>query len=94
MVAGAPAGFVKVNLVEMSVANVYCGTPCCVAPCDHLMTSTNPFKFVAPDELKILCQRHDLQNSEIRGLNYNILQDKWNLSANTKVNYISIFKKF
>ena len=52
------------------------------------------FKFVAPDELKILCQRHDLQNSEIRGLNYNILQDKWNLSANTKVNYISIFKKF
>ena len=52
------------------------------------------FKFVAPDELKILCQRHDLQNSEIRGLNYNILQDKWNLSLNTKVNYISKFKKF
>ena len=50
MVAIAPAGFVKVNLVEMSVANVYCGTPCCVAPCDHLMTSTNPFKFVAPDK--------------------------------------------
>jgi len=52
------------------------------------------FKFVKPDELKILCQKYDLQNSEIRGLNYNILQDKWNLSANTKVNYISIFKKF
>ena len=52
------------------------------------------FKFVKPDELKILCQRYDLQNSEIRGLNYNILQDKWNLSLNTKVNYISKFKKF
>ena len=52
------------------------------------------FKFVTPDELKILCQKYDLQNSEVRGLNYNILQDKWNLSTNTNINYISKFKKF
>ena len=51
------------------------------------------FKFVEPQKLKKLCNKNNLQLSEIKGLKYNIIMDKWGLSEDTSVNYISKFKK-
>ncbi len=51
------------------------------------------FKFVKPDELKILCEKNSLKLFEIDGVNYNILTDKWHTNKDTSVNYISVFKK-
>ena len=51
------------------------------------------FKFVEPNKLKTICKKNNLKLSEIKGLSYNILIDKWNINKNTDVNYISIFKK-
>ena len=51
------------------------------------------FKFVEPQKLENLCNKNNLQLSEIKGLKYNIIMDKWGLSEDTSVNYISKFKK-
>ncbi len=51
------------------------------------------FKFVEPQKLEKLCNKNNLQLSEIIGLKYNIIMDKWGLSEDTSVNYISKFKK-
>ncbi len=51
------------------------------------------FKFVSPEQLRQICKRNNLQLSDIKGLNYNIILDKWNISNNKDVNYISKFKK-
>ena len=51
------------------------------------------FKFVEPQKLEKLCNKNNLQLSEIKGLKYNIIMDKWGLSEDTSVNYISKFKK-
>ena len=52
------------------------------------------FNFVEPKKLKTICEKNNLKLSDIHGLKYNILFDKWDLSKNTDINYISIFKKF
>ena len=51
------------------------------------------FKFVEPSKLQIICERNNLKLSLINGLKYSILSDSWDLSKNTDVNYISVFKK-
>ena len=51
------------------------------------------FKFVEPEKLRRICKKNNLELLSTEGLNYNILLDKWNLSNNTDVNYISKFKK-
>ncbi len=52
------------------------------------------FKFVEPEKLKMICEKNSLKQSEVCGLNYNILTDTWFRNSNTSVNYISKFKKF
>ncbi len=51
------------------------------------------FKFVEPEKLQNLCKNNNLELSQINGMNYDVFNDKWDLTNNTKVNYISIFKK-
>ena len=51
------------------------------------------FKFVEPEKLENLCKNNKLNLSDIRGLSYNVLIDKWVVNKNTQVNYISKFKK-
>ncbi len=50
-------------------------------------------KFVKPEKLKDICRNNSLELSEVRGLNYNIILDQWNINNNTNVNYITMFKK-
>ena len=52
------------------------------------------FKFVEPEKLENLCKNNNLSLSDIRGLSYNVLIDKWVVNKNTQVNYISKFKKY
>ncbi len=51
------------------------------------------FKFVEPIKLEKVCKLNKLSLSSIKGLKYNILQDRWEIDNNTDVNYISKFKK-
>jgi|TARA_B100001741_G_C16549157_1_gene598397 2-polyprenyl-6-hydroxyphenyl methylase/3-demethylubiquinone-9 3-methyltransferase len=51
------------------------------------------FKFVEPDDLEKLCKKNLLRLIEINGLNYNLINNKWNLTKNVSVNYITVFKK-
>jgi len=51
------------------------------------------FKFVEPEKLNSICEKNNLKLSNIKGLSYNILLDKWVMNESTKVNYISKFKK-
>ena len=51
------------------------------------------FKFVEPEKLQNICKKNKLKFSDIHGLSYNILLDKWFIDKNTQVNYISKFKK-
>jgi len=51
------------------------------------------FKFVNPEQLKQICKKNYLELSDIKGLNYNILLDKWDISDSKDVNYITKFKK-
>tara|TARA_B100000029_G_scaffold479289_1_gene526214 strand:- start:825 stop:1553 length:729 start_codon:yes stop_codon:yes gene_type:complete len=51
------------------------------------------FQFVEPKKLEKICEKNNLKLSELNGLKYNILLDKWEINKSTDVNYISIFKK-
>ena len=53
----------------------------------------NWFKFVEPEELKKTCKKNNLKLIKIDGLKYNLITDKWMISQNKDVNYISNFKK-
>ena len=53
----------------------------------------NWFKFVEPEELKKTCKKNNLKFVKIDGLKYNLITDKWMISQNKDVNYISNFKK-
>ena len=52
------------------------------------------FKFVDPKELNLICRKNTLQLLDLKGMKFNIIQNEWNISNNTDVNYISKFKKF
>jgi len=50
-------------------------------------------KFVAPDELEIAMERAGLRTTDERGVIYNLLADRWELSADTDVNYMVLAEK-
>ena len=52
------------------------------------------FKFVEPDKLEKICGKNRLKLTNLKGLKYNILNDRWNIHNITDVNYIAQFKKF
>ena len=45
-------------------------------------------KFVTPDELEIAMERAGLATTDERGVIYNLLADRWELSTDTDVNYM------
>ncbi len=45
-------------------------------------------RFVTPDELEIAMERAGLRTTDERGVIYNLLADRWELSTDTDVNYM------
>jgi 2-polyprenyl-6-hydroxyphenyl methylase/3-demethylubiquinone-9 3-methyltransferase len=50
-------------------------------------------KFVTPDELAIAMERAGLRTGDERGVIYNLLADRWELSTDTDVNYMVLAEK-
>ena len=50
-------------------------------------------KFVKPDELIKICKKNSLSIKKIDGISFNPIVDKWNVSKDISVNYITKFKK-
>jgi 2-polyprenyl-6-hydroxyphenyl methylase / 3-demethylubiquinone-9 3-methyltransferase len=50
-------------------------------------------KFVTPNELEIAMEKSGLRATDERGVIYNILADRWQLSSDTDVNYMLAAKK-
>jgi 2-polyprenyl-6-hydroxyphenyl methylase/3-demethylubiquinone-9 3-methyltransferase len=50
-------------------------------------------KFVTPDELEIAMERAGLRASDPRGVIYNLLADRWELSTDTDVNYMRLAER-
>ena len=50
-------------------------------------------KFVTPDELEIAMELGGLRTTDERGVIYNLLADRWELSADTDVNYMVLGEK-
>ena len=50
-------------------------------------------KFVKPKDLESILYKNNLSLVKIDGMSFNILNDKWSLSKDTSVNYISEFIK-
>ena len=45
------------------------------------------YKFIKPEELEYALSSNSFKNIKFKGLNYDALKFRWNLSENTKVNY-------
>jgi len=50
-------------------------------------------KFVMPDELEIAMERAGLRSTDERGVIYNLLADRWELSTDTDVNYMVLAER-
>ena len=50
-------------------------------------------KFVTPDELEIAMERAGLRTTDERGVIYNFLADRWELSTDMDVNYMVLGEK-
>ena len=50
-------------------------------------------KFVTPDELEIAMERAGLRTGDERGVIYNLLADRWELSTDTDVNYMVLAER-
>ncbi|HKS64775.1 MAG TPA: bifunctional 2-polyprenyl-6-hydroxyphenol methylase/3-demethylubiquinol 3-O-methyltransferase UbiG, partial [Xanthobacteraceae bacterium] len=50
-------------------------------------------RFVTPDELEIAMERAGLRTSDERGVIYNLIADRWELSTDTDVNYMVLAEK-
>ena len=50
-------------------------------------------KFISPDELIKILKKNNLHLKNLDGMNFNLLNDEWNLSNDTSVNYIAKFLK-
>jgi 2-polyprenyl-6-hydroxyphenyl methylase/3-demethylubiquinone-9 3-methyltransferase len=50
-------------------------------------------KFVTPDELEIAMERAGLASTDERGVIYNLLADRWELSTDTDVNYMVLAER-
>ena len=50
-------------------------------------------KFIKPAELVSICKKNSLNLKKLDGVSFDLLFDKWNISADKSVNYIAKFKK-
>ena len=50
-------------------------------------------KFVKPEEIISLAKKSNLKLKKIDGMKFNPILDKWNISSDNSVNYITKFKK-
>jgi 2-polyprenyl-6-hydroxyphenyl methylase / 3-demethylubiquinone-9 3-methyltransferase len=50
-------------------------------------------KFVTPNELEALLEKNHLRVSDERGVIYNLLADRWQLSTDTDVNYMVVAER-
>ena len=50
-------------------------------------------KFVTPEDLKNILLKNNLKLDKLDGMNFNIIKDEWNVSADTSINYIAKFIK-
>jgi len=50
-------------------------------------------KFVTPDELAIAMERAGLRSGDERGVIYNLIADRWELSTDTDVNYMMLAER-
>jgi 2-polyprenyl-6-hydroxyphenyl methylase/3-demethylubiquinone-9 3-methyltransferase len=50
-------------------------------------------KFVTPDELEIALTRAGLATTDERGVIYNFIADRWELSPDTDVNYMVLAER-
>ena len=50
-------------------------------------------KFVTPNYLIQTSKKNNLKLSKLDGIKFNLFTDKWQISEDKSVNYISIFKK-
>ena len=50
-------------------------------------------KFIKPDDLITICKKNSLNLKNIDGMSFNPIIDKWNISNDRSVNYITKFKK-
>ena len=50
-------------------------------------------KFLSPQELEIISNKHNFINDELVGMKFNFLSNKWYQSKDASVNYISTFLK-
>ena len=50
-------------------------------------------KFVTPEYLTKICKKNALTLKKIDGMNFNPILNKWYISSDKSVNYISKFKK-
>ncbi len=50
-------------------------------------------KFIKPEELIEISKKFDLNLSDLQGVKFNLIKNKWNLSSDKSVNYIAKFIK-
>ena len=50
-------------------------------------------KFIKPDQLIEICEKNSLILKNIDGMSFNPIVDKWNISKDKSVNYITKFEK-
>ena len=50
-------------------------------------------KFIKPAELITICKKSSLNLKSLDGISFNPIMDKWNISVDKSVNYITKFKK-
>ena len=50
-------------------------------------------KFIKPDDLIKICKKNSLILKKVDGISFNPIINKWNISIDQSINYITIFKK-
>ena len=50
-------------------------------------------KFIKPDNLVKICKKNSLILKKVDGISFNPIINKWNISTDQSINYITIFKK-
>ena len=50
-------------------------------------------KFVKPEYLKNICKKNSLKLKKIDGMTFNPILNRWSVTSDKSVNYISEFKK-
>jgi len=50
-------------------------------------------KFLTPDDLIKVCKKNNLLIEKLDGMNFNLLTNKWKITSDTSINYITKLKK-